>query len=133
MLPTARTLAYYRNLGYTVDIVEHWNPWSRTRRDLFNCFDLLMIPPRGEGVLVGAQVTSGSGHSARRRKLLASPEALLWVKTGARVLVVSWAQRKKPGKLKSGKKRVGKVWTPRIEELTLLEFQPQPPNKPETP
>ena len=43
--PTQRSLKHLREAGYDVEIVEKWNMWSRTRRDLFNMFDLLAPAP----------------------------------------------------------------------------------------
>ncbi|MFZ9649512.1 MAG: hypothetical protein ACO29C_05430, partial [Fluviibacter sp.] len=69
MTPTQRSLAYLRDEGYLVAIVEHWNPFARIRQDLFGFIDLLAIR-RDETLAV--QVTA-SGVSARVKKIEASP------------------------------------------------------------
>ena len=69
MTPTQRSLAYLRNEGYLVAIVEHWNPFARIRQDLFGFIDLLAIR-RDETLAV--QVTA-SGVSSRVHKIEASP------------------------------------------------------------
>jgi hypothetical protein len=62
-------LAYLRDEGYLVAIVEHWNPFARIRQDLFGFIDLLAIR-RDETLAV--QVTA-SGVSSRVKKIEASP------------------------------------------------------------
>lgn len=63
--PTARALARLRH--------DKWYPWvveatiQRFKRDLFNCIDILAI--KGTDTLA-IQVTSGSNHAARVRKVL---------------------------------------------------------------
>ena len=69
MTPTQRSLAYLRDEGYLVAIVEHWNPFARIRQDLFGFIDLLAIR-RDETLAV--QVTA-SGVSSRIKKIEASP------------------------------------------------------------
>tara|TARA_R110000868_G_scaffold314859_1_gene575789 strand:- start:524 stop:832 length:309 start_codon:yes stop_codon:yes gene_type:complete len=69
MTPTQRSLAYLREEGYLVAIVEHWNPFARIRQDLFGFIDLLAIR-RDETLAV--QVTA-SGVSSRVKKIEASP------------------------------------------------------------
>jgi hypothetical protein len=69
MTPTQRSLAYLRDEGYLVAIVEHWNPFARIRQDLFGFIDLLAIR-RDETLAV--QVTA-SGVSSRVKKIEASP------------------------------------------------------------
>ena len=43
--PTARTLAAMRREGWTVQVVERWNPHARIRQDLFGWADLLAVHP----------------------------------------------------------------------------------------
>ena len=69
MTPTQRSLAYLRDEGYLIAIVEHWNPFARIRQDLFGFIDLLAIR-RDETLAV--QVTA-SGVSSRVKKIEASP------------------------------------------------------------
>lgn len=108
--PTQRSLAYCRERGWTVQVVEHWNPFARRRVDLFGCIDLVAITP--EGVL-GIQTTSGSGHSSRRKKVLAEKRIAQWVAAGAQFHIWSWSKRG-PGKRKE--------WTLRCEPILLSHF-----------
>jgi hypothetical protein len=64
--PTQRSLAYLREQGYRVAIVERWNPHARIRQDLFGVLDLLAVR---DGVTLGVQTTSGSNVSARVKKI----------------------------------------------------------------
>ena len=65
MTPTQRSLAALRELGYLVEVVEKWNSFTRTRKDLWGWADLLAIR-RGE--VLAVQVTS-TGVSSRIKKI----------------------------------------------------------------
>jgi len=92
--PTQRSLARLREEGWLVEIVEHWNPWSRTRKDLWGWCDLLCL--RGEEILA-VQVTA-SGVSSRIKKIQES-ETISWVrKANIRVHVHGWRKSAKTGK-----------------------------------
>ena len=144
--PTARTLATMRQEGWTVQVVERWNPHARIRQDLFGWADLLAVhpgvdaaphlpcagvqharatpaypttpnagtddPAAPDGTLasqpdvrsmldlfgpmpgiVGVQVTAASGMSARRRKMLGTPDLVPWLLAGGGSLLVGWVKR----------------------------------------
>lgn len=108
MSPTQRTLAECRARGWTVAVVERWNPHARIRQDLFGFIDLLAI--REDGHLLAIQACAGPSHAARRTKIEAAPLLAAWLSSPARsVEVWSWAKRGPRGK--------HKVWTLRTEEL----------------
>ena len=65
MTPTQRSLKALRELGYLVEVVEKWNSFTRTRKDLWGWADLLAIR-RGE--VLAVQVTS-TGVSSRIKKI----------------------------------------------------------------
>ena len=100
MTPTARTLKFLRDAGYTVAIVERWNPHARIRQDLFGFADLLAMRGRE---LLAVQATSTANVSARVKKILAEPRARLWVEPGSQrfIVVVGWAKRGARGKRKT--------------------------------
>ena len=114
--PTQRSLAYCRKNGWTVAVVERWNPFAKIRQDLFGCIDILVLDDLEQGPLA-AQVTSGSGHSARKKKSLLEPRLEMWLKAPARFEVWSWSLKGPAGKRK--------LWTLRREPLTLMDFQAQ--------
>lgn len=66
MTPTQRTLKYLRADGWLCAVVERWNAHAKIRQDLFGVVDVLAIR---EGETLAVQVTSGSGVSARVRKI----------------------------------------------------------------
>jgi hypothetical protein len=114
--PTKRTLDALRKAGWTVAVVERWNSHAKIRQDLFGFIDVLAIK---DGVTLAVQACAGSGHSKRRDKILAEPRAALWLRgTGRQLDIWSWSQRGERGKRK--------VWTPRIEPITLENFNPAP-------
>lgn len=88
MTPTARTLAYLRAAGWPlVQVVEHWVPGARIRRDLFNIVDVLAVGPAG---ILGIQVTSGANVSARLRKIMSSPATPVLLAAGVQLVVHGW-------------------------------------------
>lgn len=93
MTPTARSLAHLRGEGHLVDVVERWNPHTRTRHDLFNIGDLLAVHPE-HGVTV-VQVTSGSNVAARVRKIADAPATPLLRAAGVGIVVHGWRKNAK--------------------------------------
>lgn len=63
--PTQRSLAYLREQGYLVAIVEHWNPHARIRQDLWGWCDLLAVR---KNEVLAVQVTA-SAVSTRIKKI----------------------------------------------------------------
>jgi len=91
MSPTARTLQYLKKNGVTAQVVERWNSFAKVRIDLFSVIDIVSI----DGLrITGWQTTSGSNHSARRKKILESSLAALWVKSGGLLKICSWTKKK---------------------------------------
>jgi hypothetical protein len=120
--PTQRALKECKALGWEAQVVEKWVPQARRRVDLFGCVDIVALGHVAhardghEGwVLLGIQVTSASNHAARRAKALAEPRIKHWLQAGCRFEV--WSYGKKGGK---GKR---KLWTLRIEQLNLTDFE----------
>ena len=91
--PTQRAMKHLKELGYQAQIVEKWNQFSKTRKDLFDCIDIVAIRP-GVPVL-GVQCTSHSNLSARVKKCLALGQG--WLSTGHAQLEC-WAWRPLKGK-----------------------------------
>lgn len=105
--PTQRSLKFLREAGWTVEVVEHWNSYTRTRKDLFGCIDLVALR---QGELAGIQTTSGHG-SARIAKIKAEPRMVKWLEAGGTLYVHGWAKRGARGKRK--------LWDCRVIKLTL--------------
>ena len=85
--PTQRTLKHMRGLGYTCQVVEHWNPFAKIRQDLFGFIDVLCL---GDGEIVGVQATSYSNVAARVRKIADHEHVGAVRKAGMRILVHGW-------------------------------------------
>lgn len=103
--PTQRSLKYFRDRNSLVEVVERWNPHSKTRHDLFNVFDLVAVEPSN---ICGVQVTSDSNMAARMTKISDSAQAVLWMSAGGTIEVHGW----KKVKVKRGGKAVR--WRVRI-------------------
>lgn len=105
--PTQRSLARLRAEGWFVAITERWNPWSKTRQDLFGFIDLLAI--RGNETLA-VQTTSDANVSARRTKILGLQASALWMESPSRKLVIhGWSKKGPRGKRKA--------WVCRVVEI----------------
>lgn len=102
MSPTQRSLKYLRDLGYHVEIVEHFNYWTKRRHDLWQFADLLAIR---KGEVLAVQVTSGSNISARVQKIADSEIAPKVRDAGIAIQVHGWR------KLKDG-------WQPKVIDLS---------------
>ena len=91
MTPTQRSLAYLRDEGYLVEVVEKWNSFTRTRKDLWGWADLLAIR-RGE--VLAVQVTS-EGVANRVKKVTESETIGRVREAGVRVEVHGWRKNVK--------------------------------------
>jgi hypothetical protein len=86
-------------------------PMIRIKQDLFGCFDLLAEHPQKRERLY-VQVTAGTHHTDRMKKILASFEAKLVLMAGARIIVHTWNKNEDLNR-----------WTVREEEITLKHFK----------
>jgi len=89
--PTQRSLAYLREQGYLVAIVEHWNPHARIRQDLWGWCDLLAVR---KNEVLAVQVTA-SGVAARIKKIQESDTIGMVRDAGIRVEVHGWRKNSK--------------------------------------
>ena len=108
--PTSRSLEHARKSGALAQVVERWNQHARVRVDLFGVIDLVVID--GNSIL-GVQACAGSSHAARRTKMLDAEHIVstgLWLASGGRLEIWSWAKQGPRGKAKR--------WTLRVEAIT---------------
>lgn len=89
--PTARSLAYLREQGWTAAVVEHWNPHSQTRNDLFGFIDILAI--RGDETLA-IQTTTASNVAAHIHKIADNPYVAAVREAGWQIRVHGWEKRR---------------------------------------
>lgn len=85
--PTKRSLDKLRADGWTVAVVEKWNPFARIRQDLFGFIDLIAV--RGNYTL-GIQTTTAANMSARRTKILAEPRSKVWLSPSRGIVLHGW-------------------------------------------
>lgn len=104
--PTQRSLKYLRDLGYTAEVTEHWNAFTKRRHDLFGFVDIVAV----KDTLVAVQTTSGTNVSARIAKITGDekvrPKALAWLAAGGEIHVHGWAVKGARGKRKKYEVRV---------------------------
>lgn len=114
---TQRTLRECRERGYICDKAEKFNAFAGPfgiRQDLFGFIDIIYLDPQ-KGI-VAIQSTGPSGHNQHRKKILENEFALEWLKCDGKIELWSWHKllKKRGGKLR--------VWSPRIEEITLKNY-----------
>lgn len=97
MSPTQRSLKKLKADGYRAQVVEKWNPWSKTRKDLFDIVDILAMK---EGCpLLAIQCTTTANLSARIAK---APESVrVWLSTGNALEFWGWRKQGPRGKRKT--------------------------------
>ena len=132
-----RTLAACRDMGRIVDKTEYFNPYggmriknkftgvvkpTGVRVDVFNFIDALALGPvtteqivtKKNGII--AIQSCGSDFAGHRRKVLENEYAKRWLECGGFIEIWGW---RKLLKERGGKLR---LWTPRIEQITLEQM-----------
>lgn len=87
MTPTQRSLRYMRDQGYVAEVVEHWVPFAKVRRDLFGILDIVCL---GANETVGVQTTSASNVSARVKKITESAHLGALRRAGWKLVIHGW-------------------------------------------
>ena len=95
MTPTARSLKKLRDEGWTPDVVESYNYFTKKRKDFFGIADIVAYQ---DETLLAIQCTSYSNISARVRKIEDSEHLGGLRDAGMRIEV--WGWRKDPKKRK---------------------------------
>lgn len=115
--PTAMSMKYLRDLGYSVHRVEYWNAFSRKRVDAYGFGDLLTASASDGIALI--QVATSSNMQARVSKILKlrQMEAKRWLCAGGKIWVHGWGKRGARGKRKT--------WQLFRHEITLGSFEPK--------
>jgi hypothetical protein len=111
--PDGRTIRYFRDLGLLAEKVTWYAPRQRRNHDLYGFADVEVIGWEGRPVTY-VQATTGSNHSARRKKITSSEctwKARKVLEAGCSIFVMSWSRRGKQGERKT--------WQSRLEEITL--------------
>lgn len=106
MTPTARSTQWLKDNGYIVAKVEQRLPipGKFITRDAFNFGDLLCAGCGNKemfGAIALVQVTSTGNMSAREKKILAIPEAALWVNAGGEIWLHGWSKKGARGERKT--------------------------------
>jgi len=91
MSPLQRSLKLLRDRGYTVAIVEHWNPFAKVRQDLFGFIDLLCIK---KGEVVGVQVTHLKGWHPHVAKIKEGKHYKAVTSSGITIMLHGWRRLK---------------------------------------
>lgn len=94
--PLQRSMKLLRADGWVVEKVEMWNAFSKTRKDLFNLFDLMCVHPTTKATL-GVQVTTMGQKQPHIRKMQANKILPIVQRAGWGVQLHSWRKLKKTG------------------------------------
>ena len=89
-------MEFLREDGWVVEKVEFWNPFSRTRKDLFDILDLLCIHKQ-TGKTMGVQVTTMGKKNPHILKMTSSKNLSLLLQAGWKIQLHSWRKLKKTG------------------------------------
>jgi hypothetical protein len=85
--PTQRSLKRLREMGYTVQVVEKWNPHAKIRQDLFGFIDVLAIR---KGEVLAVQACAGGDASRRVQKIADHENVGIVRQAGIRIEVHAW-------------------------------------------
>lgn len=117
-----RSMALLREQGYEPEAVDHYNPYAARPGggrgiavDLYNFGDLIAMNPETVDILI-CQTTAYSCVSARKKKILAEPRALVWLKSGGSIVIHGWHKKPK----RPGLKQL--VWKCREVHITQEDF-----------
>ena len=80
-----------REQGYLCEVVEKWNSFTKTRKDLWGWCDILAIR---ENEILAVQVTA-AGVSSRIKKIMESDTLPIVRKAGVRIEVHGWRKNVK--------------------------------------
>lgn len=87
--PTVRSLKFLRDEGYQCQVVEVWNSFTRTRKDLFGFIDIIAIK---EGETLAVQTTTTGNMSARVHKISDSELVGMVRKAEWKIHVHGWSK-----------------------------------------
>src|SRR6267378_421208 len=107
MSPTARSLEWLRERGWSARVVERRNPFTHKLSDVFGA-DIVAIH-RAQKVTLWVQATSGANHNARVKKCMENPEVADVLAVDHQFEIWSWAKK-------------GGSWRIRREALTLAKI-----------
>ena len=102
MTPTELTLKHLRAEGWTVAVVEKWNPHARIRQDLYGFIDILAL--KGSETLA-VQATSYTNMSARIKKIAEIETVAAVREAGWTIWVIGW-------------RKVNNRWTHKIVDVS---------------
>ena len=113
MSPMQLTKQLLKSEGWTFDVTERWNSFAHIRQDLFGFGDLIGVKQEELGATI-FQVTTGDHHAERVKKIRANENAGQWLKSGNRIKVISWREKRAPGRRTK--------FTSRVEEIRALDL-----------
>jgi hypothetical protein len=114
--PTQRSLKLLREAGYQAAVLERWNQFAHVRQDLWGFGDLIAAKASQNGSIL-VQTTTTENMGARIKKILAIPEASVWLAAGNQIIVHGWAKR--------GDRSKRKLWECKVHQVSAEDFMQQ--------
>ena len=91
-VPTTQlTLKNLRERGYTAEVVERFNSFTKHRKDFLNIIDIIAIKP---GEILGVQTTTYKAASEHRKKIRLEPLLKEWLSAGGKFELQQWLKPK---------------------------------------
>lgn len=125
MRPMARTLKFFREQGFTIDVVERWIG-GYTRKDFLGCIDAIAFK-KGKTKILAIQVF-GVDWSSHRKKIIDEQHegGKLWLANkNVKFIFIGWrkVKLKRGGKAIRWKPRFGRVTMTKKGKLKLKEYK----------
>ena len=115
-----RTLEVLKGQDFLLQVVEVWNAYTGTRKDLFSIFDILAVHP-AHGT-IGVQVCGKDFSSHVEKMTVTHKEALiLWLLGDNRAVLIGWRKLKPRKTATTAEGRAG-GWIPRTVEFNLRDL-----------
>jgi hypothetical protein len=114
------TMAFLRDRGVAVRVVERWIPIIKIRKDLWGA-DLQAVAGSD---LISIQCGVSSMHAEKIKKAISDPEVRIWLTTRNKFLIWTWGKR--VALKKDGTRKLRDEYKARITELRLVDGEVQP-------
>jgi len=109
-------MVWLRKRGYTVAVVERWNPHAKIRQDLFGFIDVMAF--NGDEILA-IQGTNPKDYAGHRAALIEDHTGRIraWLESGGKLMLVAWRKLAKRNRTNPRQE-----WYPRFERITLEDL-----------
>lgn len=93
MTPSARSMRFLAETGWSACVVEKWIPGANIRKDAYGWGDILACHPERSGALL-VQTTTGAHVAERIAKARGNPALIKWLTAGNSLIAHGWRKLK---------------------------------------